>query len=487
MRKWKRIVSLGMCAFLFCSFGTTQAHANSAQMRWDGMDATGAMVTEENCPVIVEKEVLTFDIPEFPKEYYREAEEYLAYDARVTAEYTFYNPADYTVTATLLFPFGNEPDYAFYDYTVSEGEKTGHDTGKFDILVNGQPIEKNIRHSLSYRYSQFVLERDMALLHDAFMTDDFYSPDMPVTVYSYKISDVDKQTYRAASVAFDVQKGDMTRKWYLVNQSGFHTQKDGDGRISTWVEDGPDGGKMVLYIIGEPLTTQPEWKFYKDGGVEDGEEIAGSVVCDSAGTETMTLKEFALLNYSESTGVSESDWYNAVIHEMKEDETHNSYGMLSLERYRQGLSKNLMRWYEYEISLTPGERITNTVTAPMYPGISLDFEPPVYHYTYLLSPAKTWAAFLELQIVINTPYYVVNGNIEDLKQTGTGYMAFYDGLPEEECEFTLSSELDPKSNLTGYGSGMSGKAIRIGILVCCLALCVVGTATNLMRRGRKAE
>lgn len=439
-------------------------------------------MADENCPVIVEKEVLTFDIPEFPKGYYSEKEEYLSYSAKVTAEYTFYNPADYTVTATLLFPFGNEPDYAFYDYDAEDGDAAfSTDAEKYDILVNGQPIEKRIRHSLSYRYDQFELEEDLALLHDGFVEDEFYSPDMlSVTAYVYKVSGVDKETYRAASVAFDVKKNDTTRKYYFVNQSGFHTQKDGDGRLSAWVDGSYDEMKMVLYVIGEPLREQPEWKLYKDGGVEDGEEIAGTVTYVSQ--ETMTLREFALAGWSEETGVSETDWYNAVIMEMKEDETHNNYGMLSLERYSQSFSGCLMRWYEYEITLAPGERIVNTVTAPIYPGIVLDFEPPVYNYTYLLSPAKTWAAFLELQIVINTPYYLVSGNIEGLEQTQNGYMVFLDGLPKEECEFTLSTELNPKSKVGSYGSETSKTVMRIGIVVCCLALCAIGAASNLKRK-----
>ena len=47
-------------------------YANSAQTQWRGVDATGAMVSEENSPIVVEKEVLTFDINEFPSNYYRD-------------------------------------------------------------------------------------------------------------------------------------------------------------------------------------------------------------------------------------------------------------------------------------------------------------------------------------------------------------------------------------------------------------------------------
>ena len=79
-------------------------HANSAQRHWSGTDSTGALVKDKNCPLVVDKELLTFDVQEFPKNYYNSTEEFLAYTGKVTAEYTFRNPADYTVTATLVFP-----------------------------------------------------------------------------------------------------------------------------------------------------------------------------------------------------------------------------------------------------------------------------------------------------------------------------------------------------------------------------------------------
>ena len=112
MRRTNIIKCKAVILCILMLLGTiTPYYANSAQTHWTGVDATGAMVTDENSPIVVEKEVLTFDITEFPSNYYREMEEYLAYSGKVTAEYTFYNPSDYTVTATLLFPYGKTPDY----------------------------------------------------------------------------------------------------------------------------------------------------------------------------------------------------------------------------------------------------------------------------------------------------------------------------------------------------------------------------------------
>ena len=43
--------------------------ANSAQTHWRGVDSTGAVVVGESSPIEVTKEVLTFDISDFPNAY----------------------------------------------------------------------------------------------------------------------------------------------------------------------------------------------------------------------------------------------------------------------------------------------------------------------------------------------------------------------------------------------------------------------------------
>lgn len=142
----KRLMSL-FCALSILLFATSTTLANSAQMQWTGTTSTGAIVQDDACPIVVEKEVLTFDAQEFPKEHYTEPDAFLAYPGKVTAEYTFHNPTDYAVSATLVFPFGNMPDYGqIYDPETDE-RVWGVDTGKYDITIDGKPIEKTLRHT----------------------------------------------------------------------------------------------------------------------------------------------------------------------------------------------------------------------------------------------------------------------------------------------------------------------------------------------------
>lgn len=446
-------LSAALCALLVLTAAASLSiSANSAQTWWEGVNSTGAIVTDGECPIVVENELLTFDVDSFPQSYYHTAEEYLSYTGKVTAQYSFYNPADYTVTARLLFPFGAEPTYAHYD-----GE-TDADAIRYSVKVNGEDIPTTLRHSLTDRWRQFELSRDLSLLHDGFMEDDFYYPDMPVTAYLFKVSEVDSQKYPAACAAFDVKATDYPNsRLYLVDQRGAHSQNNDTMRISVHAEN---DAKLVLYVIGEPLESLPQWKIYKNGGVSSRESIDGTVTYYD--TETTTLRQFAAEGrFEDHSAVSETDWYNAKIALLKDSET-TSFGSMLYVWHANLNSPTLMRWYEYEITLAPSERIVNTVTAPIYPAIDANLEPSLYTYTYLLSPAKTWADFGELSIVINTPYYLlsneareeaVNAANVELVKTDSGYALTLDGLPEGELVFALSSSPQPTrppAKLTNY-------------------------------------
>ncbi len=447
-----RITATIICVITLIGIFALPISANSAQTWFYGVDSSGAIMPDTESPVIVEKELLTFNINEFPSNYYTDEEEYLQYSASVSAEYTFYNPSDYTVTAKLLFPFGNSPSYSdgYFD------EKTGKylpfdDTGKFDITLNGEAIEKKIRHTLSDLYSQFELESDLALIVDGFADDDFYKSDLTVTRYKFEVSGVDTQKYTAATVGFDISEGLGNYRICFPDQNGSHLQKDGDMRLNMFVME--NGTTFELYVFGEPLSVMPEWQAYKDGGVEDREKIDGRVELTS--TETMTFKEFALSNRSLLSEVSENDWYNALLAEIRGDEKYSGYPIIYLNRFFNNFDKCFMRWYEYEITLAPGERIINTVTAPLYPSIDMGYSPAIFKYTYLLSPAKTWKSFGELKIVINTPYCMTKANFEGYEKIESSYLLTLDGLPEGELEFTLSTSESPvkrksSGNFTDY-------------------------------------
>ena len=427
----KSLLNAGLILTIL-AFSMSCVYANSAQTRWTGTDSTGAIVLDEDSPIIVEKELLTFDINEFPQSYYRDVNDFVTYSAKVTAEYTFYNPSDYTVTATLAFPFGGTADYAdLYDHELNK-RLLNVDTEKYDVTVDGHAIDKQIRHTLMYYGAQFELEEDLLKLHDGFMKDDFYSPELSVFKYTYSPRNVDLEKHPAATAAIKLTDNGQINKFYMENQSGGSTEKDGI-LLSTWVDR---NDQFSVYIIGEPLESELEWLFYHNGACE--EKIDGTML--QINYEEMTLKDFVLSYYQKDSGILDYDWYNAVVTSMKAHEW--AYGAIHSMEANLDVSNMLMRWYQYEITLEPKQKLVNAVTAPIYPAINGDYEPAIFKYTYLLSPAKTWKEFGNLDIVINTPYYLIESS-QDFQYNNPGYELHLTGLPEGELIFTLSSDSNP--------------------------------------------
>ncbi len=412
--------------------------ANSAQRYWEGVSSTGAIIKDENCPLEVQHEKLIFDIQHFPV--YTSKEDFLSYTDSVSAEYTFYNPEDYTVNATLVFPFGKKP----YWYEADSYS----DTDKYDITVNGEKIDKTIRYTLSSFYSQFDIETDLPMLLDEYVTDEFYSPSLRVTHYQYEFSGMDEK-YDSAYASFEhVSDASKTRIWFT--ESNASTILDDTVSMGGWVRNGTT---FTVYVFGEPLSEMPKWTIYENRAQE--KRIEGNI--ELVYNRSFTFEEFVFEEhfgaYSSENGISEVDWYNAVVFALNEG-LDTRFGNIH-HYYSLDFEYDFMRWYEYEIEVPPKSTIVNKVTAPIYPSIDEEYDPAIYRYTYLLSPAKTWSKFGKLDVEIKTPYYLINDENGFIK-TETGYALSLDGLPDGELEFSLSSSEDPESihnffTSCGYG------------------------------------
>lgn len=174
--------------------------------------------------------------------------------------------------------------------------------------------------------------------------------------------------------------------------------------------------------------------------------------------------------YPEDSCILESDWYNAMVDELNVSSTESYNCIIRYSRVF-NLKSCLLRWYEYEITLAPGERIVNSVTAPIYPDIDENMKPTVYKYTYLLSPAQTWADFGSLDIVINTPFYLIDN--EDFEKTETGYRLSLDGLPDGELEFSLSSSEKPTQNNPALAVILGGLGFLATVLISLISVVLI--------------
>ena len=98
----KRIFTLLLCIAICLpfTFNAKTVKANSGLTHWGGADTSGVITTDDNCPLIVEKERLVFDINDMP--IHDQPNE--NYNSTVSAEYVFYNPSNIDVEVNLAFP-----------------------------------------------------------------------------------------------------------------------------------------------------------------------------------------------------------------------------------------------------------------------------------------------------------------------------------------------------------------------------------------------
>ena len=332
----RKVITVIFTVLLLSTVFIQSTHANSAQRHWSGTDSTGALVKDKNCPLVVDKELLTFDVQEFPKNYYNSTEEFLAYTGKVTAEYTFRNPADYTVTAMLVFPFGNLPHYGEYIYDSPTDKYTAaSDAEKYGVKVNGEPIDVAVRHTLKARGTPFSLDEDMPKLTDGYIADSFFRPELPVWVQQYSVEVINPEN-QAATAAFVLREDSSKTRVLWEEKSGIATLKDGL-RISRWTKT---GDTLTVYIFGEPPTDGITWSLYENGACK--KKIDGNITLKYS--EQMTFRDFVFREYDNSSGISESDWYNAQVAFMNDGSKDWMYGGI----YTEKSSFSLMRWYEYK-------------------------------------------------------------------------------------------------------------------------------------------
>ena len=455
-----------ICAF-FVAHDYGAAYANSAQHHWYGTTASGMQVVDGECPLEIKHEKLTFNIDGFPSNYYQTAEEAAAYGANVTAEYTIFNPADFAVTVSLAFPFGTRPSY--FDYELG-----AVDTGKYDVTLDGAAVEKTLRHT--YTPYSFNADADVPKLRDGYATDRFFGTDLNVEEYVFEFKDIPENRDFAPYASFPVVCPENTR----VNLSECNGgRSEGDTRyVGLWVKNGK---RVSVYAVGEKLDVLPEWTVYKNGS----EETVIDGRAELVEQKRYSFLEFATRKFDEKQGISKTDWYNAAVDAI--NGSLNSYDDKRYFDFNDNFTERnaLMRWYCYELTVPAGAEVVNAVTAPLYPYIDGDYSPPVYGYTYLSSPAKSWRKFGSLEIIIKTPFYMLDSGDLPFYTTDDGYTLSRSGLPDGEISFTLCSVENPKRDVK-YG----WITVFIVIIVIGGALCigaVVWAVVILVRLRKKSK
>lgn len=389
------------------------ADANSVQRYFEGIDSSGAIVTMENCPVVVDKEDLDFYI------YYQgKSNSQGQYEqfGSVCATYTFRNPSENTINMDVVFPYGYK-------------DENKSDKDDCSVSVDGAQIAWRTRYT-HIDYYPFDIERDLSSLSDDFVQDSFFATTQKVYKYTYSVSD----TAQGLDLTFEYD-----RNWERKVVCDFHSQREGNKQQI--VMSTADKPQLVFYVVGEDLDIAA-----CDVTVIGGQK-GGHLSLVSRQEQTFG-DELAYVNRPAGSDVLDIDWYNALANTFNSlhDRTVINPLEFVISRYPEF---SLFRWCQYTLSIAPGQTIVNSVTVPLFPARNERYIPAVYEFIYYLSPATTWAGFKDLTVNIHTDGYLLNYAIKGFAKTDGGYTYHSDTLPEGELTFKICSEETQKSRNSG--------------------------------------
>ncbi len=406
--------------------------------------------------VQLERQSLRFDVEAFPIPAEGSAQKNRA---RVTAEYEFYNPTEQDEEMAMLFPCGTLPAYAEGDFDC-------------EITLDGAPVVASPRHSLDSGLAEgtYNVDQGAARLSADMRTDDFFSPFMPVTKYVIR-TEAGEGEARDLKLSFALNP---KKSRILAPDCHGGYIANGFSVVTFRAVEAP----VVVYVVGESsaptiLSTLSAQKARTDTFSSDAVSV---------GYEAHQTVFAAFLESKRPANVNFIDWYNACL-DFYNDAARDS-GVYYNAVPGEG---DLLLWYEYSVLVPAQERVTNVVSAPLYPEVKADTVTSCY-YQFLLSPAQKWGVHKGLEITINTPFTVSSSSL-DFERTENGYHFSRDSLPVGELTFTLADGEPPAIVQPTRGpvfSTMFGKTLLI--LTCVTALAVgatVAVVVCIRRLGRR--
>ncbi len=334
----------------------------------------------------------------------------------------FYNQSEEDLDLRLMFPVGNIPGSLYildpnFDY--------------YEVLADGERIDKHLRFSYDQDPNSFEQISDLSYLSDAYGENELYdlNRDTKVRLYTFGFElDDDVDAYLELTSKKDL---------FLSGDLSFFAKED--NKLEFGFTRGLKQGQIAI-INDEAIDLT--WRFQK------GDERCKGVAYIQDVRE-MSLEEY-VLTIRKNTLISDRDWFNIVLAcmgnylDMQERSAcFIDLGMLdSLEFFT-------MCWFEYELEIKGGQTLVNTVEAPLFPSLNLEYEPTLYEFCYLLSPAGIWRDLEELEIRINTDYYLIDDGMGFVKDE-KGYSLKLGQLPKGELEFGLAENIELTKIDHGY-------------------------------------
>ena len=496
-QKFFKNLAAGAMAILLCALAVLPASAMSSLDPEPGIDVFGVFPEGRKSQLCMDSLALTYDIPELPADEFDESEILEAYSSTLRLDYTFSNPTDTEQTVKMMFAAGDLPSYA--ERSVTSAQRAA----LYTVELDGERITPELRHVWTsypqgYRtgYNGYDPREYAGNLHDSYAGHALLSPDLPVTVYTYQpYSELDEDGYFYYDMTAPFEY-DASRTLIFSDRNVSAREENGTPRLRVRV--GEDS-LVTLYVLGEDIG-EVNWKLLDDGKRVEG---SGVRVVDK---KSITFGELAMREYDPDAGISEHDWYNAVLDMMDychmEDSCLLGYNKStgSRESVELDVSSNLQCFLTYDVTLGAGESTVNSITLPVYPDVLDYYSPKAATFRYHFHGGFDWKTVGKYTVRINTRQKIMTDeensvSINDYKKDRNGYTLPARSTPTRAYSVTLCKWKNPviPSNfafvfLLFITLGAPALGVFGGIeLATVLALGVIVLIVNLVQWRRRKK
>ena len=434
-RTIKRLSGIAALCILLCALAILPASAMSPIEPDPGIDVFGVFPKGRKSQLSMDSLTLTYDIPELPADEFGESEILGAYSSTLRLDYTFSNPTDTEQTVKMLFAAGDLPSYAECSATSAQH------AAFYTVELDGERITPELRHVWTsypqgYRtgYNGYDPREYAGNLRDSYAEHAFFSPDLPVTVYTYQPYselDADGYFYYDMTAPFEY---DASRTLIFSERNVSVREENGTPklRVRVW-----EDSLVTLYVLGEDIG-EVNWKLTDDGKRVEG---GGARVVDKKST---TFGELAMSKYDPNAGISEHDWYNAVLDMMDychmEDSCLLGYNKStgSRESVELDVTSNLQGFLTYDVTLGAGESTVNSITLPVYPDVMEYYSPKAATFTYHFHGSSDWKSVGKYTVRIDTKLKIMTDERNSLS---------VDNYKKDWKGYTLPERSTPKSGV----------------------------------------
>jgi len=409
----KKSICIAICTILTAGaicLGAVPVFGNSAPSYWKSHPYSEVLAVEEDSPITVDREHLIFDFSGAGDD--DGSRGMMSPVGRVIAEYQMTNPSDDTLTVQMAFPFAaNLYNLSVTDITV----RADGDAVPYDIYIDPDGIDLSIGNISNQEWTLpgFDLDSEAKLFRFALSSRE--------------------NPYLEFVISFDTDR----EQTFLIGKD-FHAvsyseEEGGELSVRFRGQDEPE----ILVLGKAPEFTYEVWT---DAGVKAEEDRYQLEITEESVDQKAYLLA-ALRGEIEDTAaaVSDTQLFNLLLRALWQGRQENGYASLAeaFSTFHRDRTFTLVYAVEFPAGSTKTVRVGYLTEGTMDARETLS---PKYSYTYLLSPAKNWAAFGSLDVDIIPPReapYIIESSLALTRDQENRYRAHFEELPESELTFTL--------------------------------------------------